>query len=94
MTHKARIALLPSIGWRQCAKPHIRMACDELCEFIIGNIAGVEYDAWLGIKSGMVYLQISPGIDLPFDDFVRTVRDGWPEKKVAPAARSLFGEDE
>ena len=93
MTHNDRIALLPSIGWRQCAKPLIQFACDEMCEYVIGKIAGIEYDAWLGIKSGMVYLQIHPGIDLPWDEFVKTVRDGWPAKKLAPAARSLFGDE-
>jgi hypothetical protein len=95
MTHKARIAQLETLNWHQPQDPPIQhRICGEVCWWITGMIVGVEYDAWLGQTSGMVYLQISPGIDLSWDEFVKTVRDGWPEKKVAQAARSLFGEDE
>lgn len=95
MTHKDRIALLKTLGWHQPKDPLQHRICGEVCWWITGNIAGVEYDAWLGGTSGMVYLQIHPDIDLQWDEFVKTVRDGWPEKKVASKSRGFdFGEDD
>jgi hypothetical protein len=96
MTHKARIALLKSLGWHQPKDPPIQhRICGEVCWWITGNIAGVEYDAWIGETTGMVYLQISPGIDFAFDAFVSVVSNGWPEKKSAPKSRGFdFGDDD
>ena len=62
--------------------------------WIAGKISNVEWSGWMSIISGMVYLHADPAIDLDFDAFCKTVVNGWPEKKVAQAARSLFGEDD
>ena len=89
-----RIDKLNVLGWLMDETAGRHQICGERCRWIFGKIAGVEWSGWMSDISGMVYLHSNPAIDLAFDAFCGIVANGWPEKKVAPAGRSLFGEDD
>ena len=94
MTHNERIRILASLGWSHDDESGRHKIYAERCVWISGKISCVDWSAWMSEVSGMVYLHASPAVDLPFEEFVGVVRNGWPEKKQAPAERSLFGDDE
>ena len=98
MTHNQRLGELLRLGWIHDETSGRHQVCAERCDYISGTIGTVEWAAWIGVDSGMVYLQGQPAVagdyDFTFDAFCTLVRDGWPVVKVAPAARGLFdGED-
>ena len=94
MTHTQRLDTLAELGWTIEKIGGRHTICGEHCRWIHGQISGIEWSAWMSEVRGMVYFHTSPAIDLEFDAFVSIIRDGWPVAKVAPAARSLFGEDD
>ena len=89
-----RMDKLNFLGWQVDETAGRHQICGERCRWIFGNISGVEWSGWISDVSGMVYLHANPAIDLAFDAFCGIVVNGWPEKKVARAGRSLFGEDD
>lgn len=98
MNASDRHRTLATLGWKTDETAGRHQICGERCKWIMGDIAGVAHSAWMSDVSGMVYLHMKetkPGeYDFTFDDFCKIVVNGWPVAKVAPAARSLFGDDE
>ena len=104
MTHNERIAILWDLGWNRPELPQDRVQhriSGETVHIISGQISGLDYDAWIGERTGFVYLQVAEekmvaaDRDQDFDRFCKTVRDGWPVAKVAPKSRGFdFGEDD
>ena len=90
-----RLNTLSEIGWQMDEKAGRHNVCGERCRWIFGKITGVEWSAWMADMSGTVYLHTPAARhDFQFDAFVSIVSNGWPVAKVAPAARSLFGEND
>ena len=95
MTHTQRLDTLKKLGWQMDETAGRHNVCGERCRWVVGKISGVEWSAWMSDISGTVYLHTpAAGHDFQFDAFVSIVSNGWPVAKVAPAARSLFGEDD
>jgi len=92
MTQNERHRVLLSLGWRQESNAIEHRISGETHYWYDGEIEGREHSAWIGCTSGIVRLHA--GEDLEFDAFCRIVANGWPAAKVAPAARSLFGDDD
>jgi len=97
MTHAKRLAKLATLGWIHDPTSGRHLVCGERCDWIDGKIGEVIWSAWIGEKTGTVYLHIEaivPGeYDFMFETFCQLVANGWPEKKPAKVERSLFGDD-
>ena len=94
MTHTDRLSILDSLGWKCDDTSGRHQMCAERCVWIAGKIAGVDWSGWMSEVSGTVYLHTAPPIDVAFDELVKIVANGWPEKKTGPAGRSLFGDED
>ena len=95
MALKQNITILADLGWHIDDTAGRHQICAEPCAWIHGKICGVDWTAWVSTISWKVYLHATPAIDLEFSEFLDVVRNGWPEKKVVPAARGFdFGDDE
>lgn len=98
MNRNLRLKHLATLGWRYDETAGNHLICNERCDWIFGKVGAVEWSAWISQRSGMVYLHGTPSAlgeyDFTFDVFVSVIANGWPTPKVAPAARSLFDDDD
>lgn len=97
MTPAERHEIVLSLNWQIDETAGRHQICGERCGWIVGMIDGVALSAWIGERSGIVYLHLAgkPGeYDFEFEAFCEIVKNGWPKAKAAPAARSLFGDAE
>lgn len=101
MTPGHRVKLLNALGWQllkhhdvddpRCVISDRKGVKVHRCVWIIGNIEGVEHDAYLSCDDGTVMLH--RGEDLTFEAFLHLVEHG-SAVPVKPCAsqRDLFGE--
>lgn len=94
MTPSERHEILLSLDWTReidppSGNPLTHPINSEPCNWYSGQIAGIDRSAWIGTKTGKVYLH--SGGDHEFEEFCEIVRNGWPVAKVTRGFD--FGDD-